>query len=194
MFFKKELGAEYLVVGLGNPGKKYDLTRHNTGFMMLDYTADRLGVKISKLKFSSLWTNAKLGGVNVILQKPVTYMNLSGDAVGEIARYYKIPPDRVIIIHDDISLPVGKIRIRLKGSAGGHNGLKSIISHIGENFIRIKVGVGEKPSSDYDLADWVLSEFSKEEQDILSNEAENVFSAMTLIVQGEAEKAMNLYN
>ena len=159
MFFDKNrgAGAEWLVVGLGNPGEKYENTRHNVGFLTVDELAERARVPVQKLKHRALTNTLEVGGVKVLLMKPVTYMNLSGEAVGEAARFYKLPPERVLVISDDVSLPLGKLRIRKGGSAGGHNGLKSIIQHLGtDQFPRIKVGVGQKPHPDYDMADWVL--------------------------------------
>lgn len=183
-----------MVVGLGNPGDRYESTRHNIGFMMIDHIADKLGARINKLKFRAMYVQTKIGDTKVILLKPQTYMNLSGDAVGEASRYFKVPAEHIIVISDDVSLPVGKMRIRRKGSAGGHNGLKSIIGQVGDSFQRIRVGVGQKPSEDYDLADWVLGRFSKDDLDILQTEKENVFEAVKLMIQGDTEKAMNRFN
>jgi PTH1 family peptidyl-tRNA hydrolase len=194
LFFKKEQNIDYMVVGLGNPGDRYESTRHNIGFMMIDHIADKLGARINKLKFRAMYVQTKIGDAKVILLKPQTYMNLSGDAVGEASRYFKVPAEHIIVISDDVSLPVGKMRIRRKGSAGGHNGLKSIIGQVGDSFQRIRVGVGQKPSEDYDLADWVLGRFSKDDLDILQTEKENVFEAVKLMIQGDTEKAMNRFN
>ena len=150
-------GYDFIIAGLGNPGSKYEMTRHNAGFLAVDLFAIKEGVSIKKLKFHSLVCDVKIGGKKCLLMKPQTFMNNSGDAIGEAARLYGIPPEKVIIISDDISLDVGKIRIKRKGSAGGHNGLKSIIAQLGtENFPRIKIGVGKKPSADYDLVDWEI--------------------------------------
>lgn len=162
MFSWKRPGpAEWLVVGLGNPGPKYEWTRHNVGFLVIDQLADREKLPVQRLKHKALTNTALIGGKPVLLMKPTTYMNLSGEAVGEAARFYKIPPDRVLVISDDVSLPQGKLRVRRSGSAGGHNGLKNIISHLGtDQFPRIKVGVGGKPHPDSDMADWVLSKFT----------------------------------
>lgn len=148
LFFSKRPGpVEWLVVGLGNPGPQYEWSRHNAGFLVLDEIANRLDLPIQRLKYKALTNTALLGGQSVLLMKPVTYMNLSGEAVGEAARFYKVPSDHVLVISDDVSLPAGKLRLRRAGSAGGHNGLKNIISHLGtDQFPRIKVGVGEKPS------------------------------------------------
>ncbi|MDE6124251.1 MAG: aminoacyl-tRNA hydrolase [Eubacterium sp.] len=188
-------GYDFIIAGLGNPGAKYEMTRHNAGFLAVDLFAINEGVSIKKLKFHSLVCDVKIGGKKCLLMKPQTFMNNSGDAIGEASRFYKIPPENVIIISDDISLDVGKIRIKRKGSAGGHNGLKSIIAQLGsENFPRIKVGVGKKPSADYDLVDWVLGRFPKALEADLKMALENTAAAIPLIVGGETDKAMNLFN
>lgn len=194
MLFRKTTGTDFLVVGLGNPDPQYDNTRHNIGFECLDYIREKSGTRIDKAKFRSLYGVWKNGPNRVFLMKPQTYMNLSGDAVWLCAQFYKIPRENVIIIHDDISLPVGKMRVRRKGSRGGHNGLKSIIGHIGENFPRVKIGVGEKPNPEYDLAAWVLGKFSAEEKKVLESEFESAYKAVCLIMEGQTEKAMNLVN
>ena len=158
MLFQKKAAVAWLVVGLGNPGGKYENTRHNVGFLVADELGERGRFPIQRLKFKALTNTAEIGGQGVLVMKPTTYMNLSGEAVGEAARFYKIAPDHVLVISDDVSLPVGKLRIRTGGSAGGHNGLKSIIQHLGtDQFPRLKVGVGGKPHPDYDMADWVSS-------------------------------------
>lgn len=188
-------GYDFIIAGLGNPGSKYEMTRHNAGFLAVDLFAIKEGVSIKKLKFHSLVCDVKIGGKKCLLMKPQTFMNNSGDAIGEAARLYGIPPEKVIIISDDISLDVGKIRIKRKGSAGGHNGLKSIIAQLGtENFPRIKIGVGKKPSADYDLVDWVLGRFPKALEADLKTALENTAAAIPLIVGGETDKAMNLFN
>ena len=194
LFFKKEQNIDYMIVGLGNPGEKYESTRHNIGFIMIDHIAEKLGVRINKLKFRALYVQTKIGAAKVLLVKPQTYMNLSGDAVGEASRYYKVPAERIIVISDDVSLPVGKMRIRRKGSAGGHNGLKSIIGRVGDTFQRIRVGVGQKPEDDYDLADWILGKFSKADIGILQKEKEDVFEAVKLMIRDDTEQAMNRFN
>ena len=186
MLFSRKQEAVWLVVGLGNPGAEYARTRHNTGFLALDLLADRLGVKVERSRFRALTGTANYRGNKLILMKPQTYMNASGLAVEPAAHFYKVPPERVLVIFDDISLPVGRLRVRKDGSAGGHNGLKSIIHELGsENFPRVKVGVGAKPHPDYDLADWVLSTVSKDEQPAfqaaLKNAAE---AALTVIDEG----------
>jgi PTH1 family peptidyl-tRNA hydrolase len=188
-------GYDFIIAGLGNPGAKYEMTRHNAGFLAVDLFAIKEGVSIKKLKFHSLVCDVKIGGKKCLLMKPQTFMNNSGDAIGEAARLYGIPPEKVIIISDDISLDVGKIRIKRKGSAGGHNGLKSIIAQLGtENFPRIKIGVGKKPSADYDLVDWVLGRFPKALEADLKTALENTAAAIPLMVGGETDKAMNLFN
>lgn len=196
--FKKNTpsGApEFLIVGLGNPGKKYDFTRHNAGFMFMDVLSDNLGVKINKVKFKAAICDTKIGSHRCLLIKPQTFMNLSGEAVKEAADFYKIPPEKIIVIFDDISLDVGNLRIRRKGSAGGHNGIKSIISHLGtEEFPRIKLGVGCKPNPDYDLADWVLSSFSKQDLINLRKAVDNGCKALELLVDDKIDLAMSEYN
>ena len=186
MLFSRKQEAVWLVVGLGNPGAQYAGTRHNTGFLALDILAGQLGVKVERSRFRALTGTANYHGNRLILMKPQTYMNASGMAVEPAAHFYRVPPERVLVIFDDISLPVGRLRVRKDGSAGGHNGLKSIIHELGsENFPRVKVGVGAKPHPDYDLADWVLSTVSKDEQPAfqaaLKNAAE---AALTVIDEG----------
>lgn len=188
-------GYDFIIAGLGNPGAKYEMTRHNAGFLAIDLFANKENIKINKLKFHSLVGDIKIGSSKCLVMKPQTFMNNSGEAIGEAARFYKIPPENIIVISDDISLDVGKIRIRRKGSAGGHNGLKSIISHLAsEDFTRIKVGVGKKPTADYDLIDWVLGRFPKELESKLKEALENAASAVPYIVKGETDQAMNLFN
>ncbi len=196
--FKKAEGSsayDFLVVGLGNPGAKYETTRHNAGFLCISELENREGVKVKKLKFHSLTGDAVICGKKVLLMKPQTMMNNSGVAVGECAKFYKIPPENIIVIFDDISLEPGKIRIRRKGSAGGHNGIKSIIAHLGsENFPRIKLGVGEKPHPDYDLADWVLGNFPKSDIPLMRNAMENACEALEYMLKGDIDKAMSDFN
>lgn len=183
---------EYMIVGLGNPGKQYELTRHNAGFLFADLLADKNNAKINKIQFKAVTGIVTLGGTKCLLMKPQTFMNNSGEAVREAAAFYKIPPERILVVFDDISLPCGKLRIRRKGSDGGHNGIKSIIYHLNSDaFPRIKLGIGEKPHPDYDLADWVLSTFKKDELALLHDAAENACSAAELIVSGNIEKAMS---
>lgn len=199
MFFKKENTSsnsiEYLIVGLGNPGRQYENTRHNAGFIALDYIADELGVKINRIKFKSTVGEASISGKRCLLMKPSTFMNLSGQAVTEAMRFYKIPPQKVVVLSDDISLDVGVIRIRRKGSDGGQNGLKNIIYLSGsDEFPRVKIGIGKKPHPDYDLKDWVLSRFSDKDQKLVAERLPDIKGAVELIVDGEIDKAMNLYN
>ena len=194
MFLSKAQGADFIVAGLGNPGLKYEGTRHNVGFAALDYISEKTAVKVDRAKFSAFYGTWQYKDKKIILLKPQTFMNLSGDAVNAAAKFYKIPPERVIIIYDDVSLPVGKMRIRTKGSAGGHNGIKSIINHMGDSFPRVKIGVGEKPHPDYDLADWVLGKFSGQDKEILTVKYADAFEALKLLIEGDEAKAMNLYN
>lgn len=186
---------DYIIVGLGNPGAKYEMTRHNAGFLAIDLFAINENVDVKKLKFHSLVGDVRINDKKCLLMKPQTFMNNSGEAVGEAAKFYKIPPENIIVLSDDISLDVGKLRIKRKGSAGGHNGLKSIIAHLGsENFTRIKIGVGKKPNPEYDLANWVLGRFPKELESDLKKALQNAGSSISLIVNEEIDKAMNLYN
>ena len=200
MFFKKKefssaSSPEFLIVGLGNPGDKYEYTRHNAGFLTLDRLCVEENFKINKIKYKSVIGEVNICSHKCIAMKPQTFMNNSGEAVREAASFYKIPPEKIIVIFDDISLPCGKLRIRRKGSDGGHNGIKSIIYHLGsDNFPRIKIGVGEKPHPDYDLADWVLSTFKKDEMEQLKNAVESACEAVRLIADGKTDVAMNKFN
>ena len=188
-------GIEFLIVGLGNPGGKYEITRHNAGFLCADLFAESMNTEIKRLKYHALTAEVNIDGHRCLLMKPQTFMNNSGEAVAEAAKFYKIPLEKIIVVFDDISLPIGKLRVRRKGSAGGHNGIKSIISHLGsENFPRVKIGVGAKPHPDYDLADWVLTSFKKEDFPALKEAMVNAGEAVKLIVNGNTDKAMNLYN
>ena len=183
------------MVGLGNPGDKYENTRHNVGFLTVDELAERARVPVQRLKHRALTNTVELGGARVLLMKPVTYMNLSGEAVGEAARFYKIPPERVLVISDDVSLPIGKLRIRKGGSAGGHNGLKNIIQHLGtDQFPRVRVGVGQKPHPDYDLADWVLGKFQGEDKKVMDEAVKRAADAVECILKEGADRAMNRFN
>lgn len=197
MFFKKKepIGSvEYLIVGLGNPDRKYENTRHNAGFMAVDALADQLGVRIDRIKYKSLCTTAVIEEKKVLLLKPSTYMNHSGLAVTEAMNFFKIPPEKTLILFDDISLEVGKLRIRRKGSDGGHNGIKNIIYLSGsDQFPRIKIGVGQKPP-EWDLADWVLSRFTATEQKALDTAVENATQAVRLILSDHMDQAMNRFN
>lgn len=186
---------EYIICGLGNPGVQYEHTRHNTGFMAIEAMEKKYGFSVTLHKFKALVGNAVIGGKNCLVMKPETFMNNSGEAVSQAMDFYKIPLENVIVISDDISLDVAKMRIKRKGSAGGHNGLKSIIALCGgDDFPRIKVGIGAKPHPDFDLADWVLSRFSEEDLKKLNETYENTCSAVELIVQGKTSEAMNKFN
>lgn len=186
---------DYIIAGLGNPGTQYEDTRHNCGFMAAETLAEQHNTELKRLKFKSLTAEAEINGRRCLLMKPTTFMNNSGDAVSEAADFYKIPPENVLIIYDDISLDVGRLRIRAKGSDGGHNGMKSIILRLNsDNFPRIRIGVGKKPHPDYDLADWVLSRFTKEEGEKLEPALNNAAKAAELIAGGKITEAMNLYN
>lgn len=186
---------EYLIVGLGNPGLEYAQTRHNAGFMTLDLLAEREHTEIKRMKFKSLCGDAVIAGKRCLLMKPTTYMNNSGQAVAEAMQFYKLPIDHIIVVYDDISLEPSRLQIRRKGSDGGHNGIKSIIYLTGEDtFPRIKLGVGKKPRPDYNLADWVLSRFTREELEQMHIAAEHACESIALMVNGKIEEAMNRYN
>ena len=187
--------VEYIICGLGNPGTEYESTRHNIGFMTIDTLCEKLGVNCKKLKFKSLTCEAVVSGKRCLIMKPTTYMNKSGEAVTEAMQFYKIPPERTIIVYDDISLEPGKLRIRRKGSDGGHNGIKNIIYLSGSDmFPRIKMGVGAKPHPDYNLADWVLGHFKKEDGEAFEKAFDNAVSALELMVDGKTDMAMNKFN
>ena len=199
MFFGKKKMAtgnvDYIIVGLGNPGGEYEATRHNAGFIVIDMLAEECSCAVTKLKFKSLYGTAQIGDKKCILMKPQTYMNNSGEAVRDAAAFYKIPAERIIVVSDDISLDVGKLRIKRKGSDGGHNGLKSIIYQLqSDNFSRIKMGVGKKPHPEYDLAAWVLSRFKNDEVEPLKSAAKNACDAIKLIVGEKIDMAMNKFN
>lgn len=185
----------YIIAGLGNPKKEYDNTRHNIGFAMIDALADKYSINVMDIKHKAMTGKGIINGQKVILAKPLTFMNLSGESIRQLADYYKADPEtEVIIISDDISLPPGLIRVRKKGSAGGHNGLKNIIQHLGtEGFRRIRIGVGEKPKG-YDLADYVLGHFSKEEQPLMKEGIEKAIAALEMILADDIDGAMNEYN
>ena len=184
-----------IVVGLGNPGTEYKNTRHNAGFIAIDAIAARVGATIDRARYHALVGEATVGGERVLLMKPETFMNSSGDAIAEAASFYKIPPERVIVLCDDISFAPGRFRIRRRGSAGGHNGLKSIIARLGsEDFPRVKIGVGEKPSASYPLVDWVLGRFSEEDRAAIDARLADIVDAVTMILKGECEAAMNRYS
>lgn len=200
MFFKRSKGIapgpiEFLIVGLGNPGKNYEFTRHNAGFLTLDHIASELDTEINNLKNNALVADVVINNHRCLLVKPQTFMNNSGTAVRDIAKFYKIPPEKIIVIFDDISLPCGKLRIRRKGTDGGHNGIKSIIYHLNsDQFPRIKIGVGSKPNPEYDLADWVLSKFGKDDTEQLKAAITKATEVLPLILDGEIDKAMNKAN
>lgn len=192
---KEEIMPMYIIVGLGNPGKQYDMTRHNIGFHTIDYIADKYGVKLTKLKFKAVYGDAVIGGEKVYLVKPQTFMNLSGDSVAEMAQFYKVPAQNIIVISDDISLDTGRIRVRAKGSAGGHNGLKSIIYRLNSDmFPRVKMGVGAPKHEDYDLADFVLGRFTKEEIPVMEDAIKKAETAVCEIIKNGVQSAMNKCN
>ncbi len=198
MFFRKKKAdgpIDYIIVGLGNPGTKYDKTRHNAGFMALKAVADKLNVKVDRIRFKGYCATANIGDVRVLLLMPQTFMNASGESVREAMQFYKVPAERTVILFDDISLPVGGVRVRRKGSDGGQRGMQNIIQLCGtNNFPRIKLGIGAKPHPDYDLAAWVLSKFSTEEYTLMCDAAERAANAACLIVQDKIDEAMNLYS
>ena len=199
-FFKKKTSSvsmpvsgpvEFIIAGLGNPGKEYELSRHNAGFLCLDILSNREGFRTDKIKFKSVCGDVMINGHRCLVMRPQTYMNNSGEAVREAASFYKIPPERCIVIFDDIDISLGALRIKRKGSAGTHNGVKSLIAHLNsDNFPRIKIGVGSKPHPDYDLKDYVLGTFSKQEQETLKKTMEKACDAISLIVGGDVDKAM----
>ena len=194
MFFSKG-GAEWIVAFLGNPGLKYNGTRHNAGFMAADAMEKKLGVSINKMRFRALTQTVEFGSHKVLLMKPQTYMNLSGDAIAQAAKFYKVPPERVIVVSDETALPIGKLRIRRGGSAGGHNGLKSIIARLGtDQFPRIRLGVGAPPHPDYDMADWVLAAFRGQDAADMETAAKKAADAVECYITEGADRAMNRYN
>lgn len=193
--FSGASGADWLIAGLGNPEQKYEGTRHNTGFAALDYLAKSWSCDVTKAKWQGLYGIAGVGGHRVVLLKPLTYMNLSGQSIGPAAAFYKIPRNHIIVLCDDIAQQPGHIRIRPTGSAGGHNGLKSIIACTGgEDFNRIRIGVGAKPRPDYDLADWVLGRFSAQDAELVAGRLPDVESACRLVMDGRLAEAQNRYN
>ena len=196
MFFKKDSGGvSWLLVCMGNPGDKYENTRHNVGFMVADEVAERQRKPIQRLKFKALTNLFTISGEKVLVMKPVTYMNLSGEAVRPAADFYKIPPERILVVSDDTALPAGRLRIRKGGSAGGHNGLKSIIQHLGsDQFPRLRVGVGEKPHPDYDMADWVLGKFTGEDKKKMDQAVERAAEAIECILKDGLDRGMSRFN
>lgn len=195
MFGNSSGAAEYMIVGLGNPGKKYEYTRHNTGFMAVDYMLGKLPVKKQTKKFEGELYFCDINGLSTVILKPQTFMNLSGEAVTAAASFYKIPTENIVVISDDISLPVGKLRVRKSGSCGGHNGLRDIINRLGTDAVkRIKIGIGERENPNYDLADWVLSRFKSDEIATLNEKFPSVLAAAELLLRGKCDEAMNKYN
>ena len=195
LFNKKSGGVDWLLVCLGNPGDQYENTRHNVGFMVADELAERHNIPVQRLKFRALTNTITVGDQKVLLMKPVTYMNLSGEAVHEAAAFYKIPPEHILVISDEVALAPGKIRVRRSGSAGGHNGLKNIIAHLGtDQFPRIRLGVGQKPHPDYDMADWVLGKFQGEDKKAVESAVKKAADAAECLIREGVDKAMNQYN
>ncbi len=195
LFAKKSGGVQWLLVCLGNPGPKYEHTRHNMGFLAADLLAEREHIKINRIRFKAVTAELTFGGQRVLVMKPQTYMNLSGEAVGEAARFYKIPADHVLVIYDDVSLPVGKIRVRPSGSAGGHNGIKNIIAHLGTDvFPRVKVGVGSPAHPDHEMIDWVIGVPPKEDRKVLLDSLNRALDAAACVIENGTDRAMNQFN
>lgn len=187
--------VEYILVGLGNPGKEYERTRHNAGFMAMDYISGRCGARIDRAKFSALVGETNINGKRVLLMKPQTFMNSSGEAVAAAAKFYKIAPENIIVISDDVSLDVGRVRVRRKGSHGGQKGLKSIQECLGtEDYQRIKIGVGAKPHPDYDMAAWVLSTFEPKDIEAISENYPRIYDGLCKMLEGDTEEAMQICN
>ena len=194
LFGNKSSAVDWLIVGLGNPGQKYEHTRHNMGFLTVDLLAEKTGVKLNKVKFKAAYNIMNFAGCKCLVMKPQTYMNLSGEAVREAVQFYKIPADHVLVIYDDISLPVGKLRVRPTGSAGGHNGIKNIIAHLGtQDFPRVKIGVGA-PGADGDMVDWVIGAPSQAERKVLVESFEKAIQAAACIIEHGCQQAMNQFN
>ena len=196
MFFKKSTGpAEWIRACLGNMGREYENTRHNIGFLAAERLIEKNDLRCNRLRFRALTEVIDFGGTKVLLMMPQTYMNNSGEAVGEAARFYKIPPERVIVIYDDIAIPLGKVRVRANGSAGGHNGIKSIIAHLGsDKFPRVKVGVGSPTNPEYDLADWVLGSFTQAERKTINDTLDRALGAAETLIQKGILEAQNKFN
>lgn len=196
MFFRKSAGpVSWLIVGLGNMGDQYEHTRHNVGFDVVDEIADKLDIPVQRLKFKALTNTATLAGERVLLMKPVTFMNLSGEAVEPAAAFYKVPPDHILVLSDEVALPPGKLRVRASGSAGGHNGLKNIIAHLHtDQFPRIRVGVGQKPHPDYDMADWVLGKPQGEDRKAIDDAVKRAAQAMECYIKEGPQAAMSKFN
>ena len=191
----EQMPITHVIVGLGNPGEQYAFTRHNAGFLTVDYIAQKLGVKINRAKYDALFCEARLGGARVLLVKPQTYMNASGRAVRQIVDFYKIPLENLIVISDDTALAVGRMRVRKSGSDGGQRGLRDIIYQLNSDaFPRVRIGVGEKPNPNYDMADWVLSKFTSDEQKIIFEEFDRAMSGIEKIIAGDVDGAMALCN
>ena len=194
LFGNKSSAVDWIIVGLGNPGQKYEKTRHNMGFLTVDLLAEKLGVKLNKVKFKAAYNIVNFAGCKCLVMKPQTYMNLSGEAVREAAQFYKVPADHILVIYDDISLPVGKLRVRPSGSAGGHNGIKNIIAHLGtQDFPRVKIGVAAPGDAD-DMIDWVIGVPSQAERKILAQSFEKAIDAAECIIIDGCQKAMNGFN
>ena len=195
LFGNRSSAVDWLIVGLGNPGQKYANTRHNMGFLTVDLLAEKAGVKLNKVKFKSAYNMVNFGGAKCLVMKPQTFMNLSGEAVREAVQFYKIPADHVLVIYDDISLPVGKLRVRPTGSAGGHNGIKNIIAHLGtQEFPRVKIGVGAPSGGGDEMIDWVIGAPSQAERKILAESFEKAIGAAECIIQKGCQQAMNSFN
>jgi len=195
MFFRRPTEpVAWMVVFLGNPGLRYENTRHNAGFITADIMAKEIGIDIKRVKFNALTSVTTLGGEQVLLAKPQTYMNLSGNAVRQAAKFYKLPVENIIVISDETALPVGKIRIRRSGSSGGHNGLRDIIAKCGEDFIRVRIGVGNPPHEGYDMADWVLSKMTQEEETLINEAALKAAAAIETIITSGVDKAIAKFN
>ena len=194
-FGMKSSAVDWLIVGLGNPGQKYEHTRHNMGFLTVDLLAEKLNVPINKVKFKSAYNIVNFAGCKCLIMKPQTYMNLSGEAVREAVQFYKIPADHVLVIYDDVSLPVGKLRVRPTGSAGGHNGIKNIIAHLGtQEFPRVKIGVGAPEGAEKDMVVWVIGAPSQAERKVLAESFEKAIDAAECIIRSGCQQAMNKFN